>query len=178
MNLIEVETQNKIKLLAKDTVCKYYGIDIAKRTRKREYVLARSMYYKLLRENTKMSFQEIADSFNKDHATAMHSIKQLDGYMETELVLRADFAELQSIFLDGVDSQLLNKYDGEVQEESAQYLRLLQDFYQLKRRYNKLKEDHRKSIEMNSVLNSNYKSLFDRHRERENYYRRNGFIIK
>jgi len=71
MNLIEVETQNKIKLLAKDTVCKYYGIDIAKRTRKREYVLARSMYYKLLRENTKMSFQEIAKETNVSISTAL-----------------------------------------------------------------------------------------------------------
>lgn len=178
MNLTEIETQNKIKLLAKDIVCKHYGIDIAKRTRKREYVLGRSMYYKLLRENTRMSFQEIANSFNKDHATALHSIKQLNGYMEVDVILRADFADINNTFLDSVDSGLLEKYNGTPDEETPAYLKLLQDFYELKRRYNKLKRTHHESIETNTALNVKYRTLFAKHREREDYYYKNGFVIK
>lgn len=177
MNLIQIEQRNKIQSLAKNIVKKHFGIDIENNTRKREYILARSMYYKLLRENTKMSFQEIANIFKKDHATVLHSIKQLNGYMEYDVTLRADYAAIHSTFLDAIDNDLLDKYNGENPETTPEYLKLLQDFNELKKRYLDLKHDHQILVEASSVLNEKFKTLTDKHEAREKYYARNGFII-
>ena len=77
MNSIEEAIQNKqTKEVAKTIVNNYFGLDISRNTRQRRYVVARSIFYKILRYNTKMSFQDIADTFNKNHATVLHAIKQ------------------------------------------------------------------------------------------------------
>jgi chromosomal replication initiation ATPase DnaA len=61
------------------------------------------MYYKVLRANTNMSFQEIANTFNKNHATVMHSIKQLDGIMEMDYSLRSDYLSINDRFVQAID---------------------------------------------------------------------------
>jgi hypothetical protein len=54
------------------------GLDLKKPTRKRQYVLVRSLYYKLAREYTVHSLAKIGEMFNKDHATVLHGLKVFD----------------------------------------------------------------------------------------------------
>jgi len=58
-------------------VNKHFGIDIAEKTRKFEYVFARACYYYLCRKFGGFSFSKIAKSVNKNHATVLHGLKEL-----------------------------------------------------------------------------------------------------
>ena len=50
------------------------GLDISRKTRKRQYVDARALYYKLCRENTDASLEEIGTLVNRDHSSVVHSV--------------------------------------------------------------------------------------------------------
>jgi chromosomal replication initiation ATPase DnaA len=52
-------------------------IDISDTSRKQEFVYGRALFYKLARENTKLSFQKIGLKTNKDHSTVIHSIEKV-----------------------------------------------------------------------------------------------------
>jgi hypothetical protein len=53
------------------------GLDIRDNTRKREYVYARSLYYKLSRECTAFPLSEIGEVVGRDHAGVIHSINNV-----------------------------------------------------------------------------------------------------
>ena len=61
-NIIELET----------------GINVDIVSRKRNFVEARALYYKLLRDVLGMTLQSIADTVKKNHATVLHSINNFD----------------------------------------------------------------------------------------------------
>ncbi len=61
------------------------------KTRKREYVLARQMAYKILIETTKLTLEQIADFFEQDHTTAIHSKKTANNLIETNRGIRNDY---------------------------------------------------------------------------------------
>lgn len=56
---------------------KSVGFSILLNKRTMEMVEARSVYYKVCREKLNMSYQAIGNTLNKDHATVMHSIKNV-----------------------------------------------------------------------------------------------------
>lgn len=53
------------------------GIDITEKTREREVVFARSIYYKILRDTTLLSFKEIGSTTNQKHSTVLLSIERI-----------------------------------------------------------------------------------------------------
>ena len=67
--MIKVEIKNKIL----NTIQKVTGVDITTKTRKYEFIEARMIYYKLLRDRG-YSLQEIGDTLDKNHATVLHGI--------------------------------------------------------------------------------------------------------
>lgn len=176
----QIKKRERYKELANSIVCGYYGIDIGQPTRIREYVIARAMYYKILRANTNMSFQEIAKIFNKHHATVLHSIKQLDGIMEQDYSLRSDFLVINTKFTDAIEKIYSENLDEllDVEEESEEYYMLLSDFNDLNQRHRALRIAHKELIESNEKLNEKYKRLKNKHEEREYYYQRNGYVLK
>ena len=62
----------------KNIVDKVVGFDITAKKRQIEYVDARRIFYKIARTKTKHSFASIGNCLNRDHATALHGIKQFD----------------------------------------------------------------------------------------------------
>ena len=177
MNLIEEIAVNKqTKKIASTIVNNYFGISINRKNRQRRYVLARSIFYKLLRDNTKMSFQEIANTFNKNHATVLHSIKQLEGYMEYDSSLRIDYITINRMFLDSVDKILTEKFV-DAESDNPQYIDLLSSFNELKNKYDKIKEIHNILVVDSEKINEKYKKLKEFSDARENYYERNGYVI-
>ena len=59
----------------KHLVEKELQLNLDKKTRKREYVFARAVYYRLCHEFTKISLTAIGKNINKDHATVIHGLK-------------------------------------------------------------------------------------------------------
>ena len=59
-------------------VGKKLNLDLNRRSRKFEYVKARMMCYKILREQCNFSLQDIGRYFKKNHATVLHSLKEFD----------------------------------------------------------------------------------------------------
>jgi len=80
-------TQKIVREIVED----YYKIDITNKTRRRLYVEARALYYKLLRENTRLSMEQIGKGMNKDHSTVVHFIKQINNWIQYERELRTDY---------------------------------------------------------------------------------------
>ena len=58
------------------------GVNVEIVSRKRNFVEARAMYYKLLRDVLNMTLQAIGDTVNKDHATIIHSLNSVDDWMK------------------------------------------------------------------------------------------------
>lgn len=176
----QIKKRERYKELANSIVCGYYGININEPTRIREYVIARAMFYKILRSNTNMSFQEIANIFNKHHATVLHSIKQLEGIMEQDYSLRSDYLAINTKFTEAIEDIYSENLDEllDVKEESETYYMLLSDFNDLNKRHRALRKAHRQLVESNEELNGRYKRLKKKYDDREWYYHRNGFIIK
>jgi hypothetical protein len=72
-----METQITIEL--KKVVKEVTGVDVTQKSRKREVVEARAVYYKILKEiDKKKSLESIGESVGKNHATVIHSLNNYD----------------------------------------------------------------------------------------------------
>lgn len=170
----------KIKEVASDLVSSYFNLDINKETRQRAYIDARSYYCKLLRDEANFTFYEIANSFTptRNHATIIHSINRLNGFMEHNTAMKMDYTILNSLFSDQIDGLLLDKYGEEgMRDQMPRYRELVSDFQELKGKYKRLKKIHNDLVLTSEKLSSRYSKLEKIHNEREQYYRNNGFVI-
>ena len=79
--------------MIKEIVEDFYKLKIDLKTRQRKYVEARAIYYKLLRDNSRMSLA-IGKTMNRDHATALHSLKNIKDWLEYDEQLRQDYKTL------------------------------------------------------------------------------------
>lgn len=87
---------NQLKHIKK-LVDEYFDINIADRTRKREYVMGRMMFFKLCKEyQPKTPFIDIGGIVNQDHSSVVHGLKKIQDYLETEEDTRADLLFLQN----------------------------------------------------------------------------------
>lgn len=76
-----------------ESVLKVTGIDVKTKTKKRSVVEARAIAYNILRENLKLSYQQIGTFFNKNHATVIHSLNELPYMVKFN-------KQLENIYLD------------------------------------------------------------------------------
>lgn len=58
--------------------------DISIKTRKREYVEARYVYFKLCKDLTSSTLSKIGSSLNMDHASVLHGVKMFDDLIGQE----------------------------------------------------------------------------------------------
>lgn len=56
--------------------------DISKKTRRRDYVFARFLYYKVARDISKSSLSNIGKVVKRDHATALYGISKFDDLVD------------------------------------------------------------------------------------------------
>lgn len=89
-----------------------FGVNILDKCRKRNYVNARMVYAKILRdENT--SYQVIGQSLLKNHASIVYYVKSIDWLIEHDKLLRKKYRHCMSIINDDKDINLtmaLNRY--------------------------------------------------------------------
>tara|TARA_B100001559_G_scaffold225576_1_gene189551 strand:+ start:108 stop:569 length:462 start_codon:yes stop_codon:yes gene_type:complete len=150
-------TKEQIKKL----VIENTGIDIDNPVRKRSFVEARAIYYKLLREYTLLSLVEIGDYVKKNHATVIHGIKNLDSWCELDVNLKNKYLNIRS----GLDVLKEN-----IELDNA-------DIEKIVDRYIKLKQKASKLIESNKELLEQIKKLTNKYNEREKQLKKNGYIV-
>lgn len=66
------------------------NIDIRDTSRKRDYVFGRAIAYTIMRVNMSLTLEQIAKVFNKNHASIVHSLKELPYILK----YNSDFKEL------------------------------------------------------------------------------------
>jgi len=138
----------------------YYGVVISVRTRKQETIKARFMYYKLIRSNTKLSLEAIGKSLGYDHASVMHGVKQMNGWIANNRTFKNDYRVLQSKINN------VNNIADDIEEDTTA----------LVLEYAKLKELVRElSLERDEILNE-HRTLLEKHNKRERFYAKFGFI--
>ena len=181
MNTIDkiiTKKQEQAIRIARKVVEDYFELNLNRETRQKEYVTARSYFYKLLRDNTKMTLSRIAKEFNKNHATVLHSIVRLESLIDYDYTLETEYLSLNSIFLDYIDIEFLSKYDSDEEENHREgYYELMEDFRELSRKYNTLKKDYANLSKSSSKLTVKHNKMSELFHKRERFYAKNGFII-
>jgi len=84
-----------------EVVNHYFGLDIRKNSRKRENVMAKSIYYYIARKYTKRSLMAIGREVNRNHGTVLHGLK----------VYEEEKSQLESIKDDIVNTLGVTNYE-------------------------------------------------------------------
>ena len=98
-----IKEEIKTKIL--NTIQKVTGVDITTKTRKYEFIEARMIYYKLLRDRG-YSLQEIGDTLDKNHATVLHGINVFNDIKDYD----KDLMEKYSAAIQLLAGVKINKY--------------------------------------------------------------------
>lgn len=138
-----------------DIVSELSGIDIRKNNRQRQYIYARCVYYKVVRELTYASTKKIGKAVGRDHATVLHNLKHTFPIIER---YEKDFYRLYKHALDVVGAYLVEtNYNGESDDELHQFIanHYVKRNRELKAEIQSLKEENdglRNSIENEKVI--------------------------
>ena len=90
------KTNTKMLRLIATAVETITNCDVVERTRQREYVQARSIFYRFARDN-KQTLQAIGKFLKRDHATVMHSLKKFEQDVEYDSAFRANYNAVKDI---------------------------------------------------------------------------------
>ena len=90
------ETNTKMLEVIRKAVETITNCDVVERTRQREYVQARSIFYRFARDN-KQTLQAIGKFLKRDHATVMHSLKKFEQDVQYDSVFRANYNAVKDI---------------------------------------------------------------------------------
>lgn len=151
------------KKIIKRIVEEFYSLDITTKTRERNYVEARAMYYKIVRDNTKLSLEAIGKSVNRNHATVLHGIKTLSNWIDTEIIIKARYLllkdQIEEIKSIASNRNLIKEVDQD----------LLLEYTNLNRR-------HQEVLKENISLAKDLNKLREEHSKREKFYSKYGYI--
>ena len=90
------KTNTKMLEVIRKAVETITNCDVVERTRQREYVQARSIFYRFARDN-KQTLQAIGQFLKRDHATVMHSLKKFEQDVEYDSVFRANYNAVKDV---------------------------------------------------------------------------------
>ncbi len=141
----------------------FYELDITRNTRKRNYVEARAMYYKIVRDNTRLSLEAIGKTVNRDHASVFYGIKSLSNWIDTDRTIKARYR----LLVEQVEEFKSIATDRNLIKEVDQKLAL---------EFSRLNHRHKELLKENIGLALELKKLKEEHSKREQFYTRYGFI--
>ena len=144
----------------KEIVESYFELSISRNTRKRQYVEARAIYFKLCREFTQLSLEQIGKSVNRDHASVLHGVKSINTWVEVDKRMKNSMHILRN--------KIIN-YQIETDETVE-----LNESIVLK--YIELKEQVKELEVMNKNLSTDLNEITEKHNKREKFYLKYGFI--
>ena len=130
-------TQRIVREIVED----YYKLDITKVTRRRPYIEARAIYYKLLRDNTHYSLSAIGKTMEKDHATVLYFTRKAKDWIKFDKEFEQDYLALSERFNKAKELNPEAFTRSETLEGfwEGQYSRLDKEHKELKVRYNYIK---------------------------------------
>jgi len=144
----------------KEIVERYFEINISRNTRKRQYVEARAIYFKLCREFTQLSLGQIGKSVNRDHASVLHGVRSINTWVQVDKRMNNSMRILKN--------KIIN-YQVE-KDETVE----LNESIVLK--YIELKEQVKSQQETIDKLNIDLIEITEKHTIRERFYEKCGFI--
>lgn len=92
----------------KNMVEKMTGIKIDKKTRERDIVIARSIYYYFARKYTRESLQKITEMVGRNHSTLYNAIEKLPIHMEYDPFFKDVFEKIQDKFKQKKDGLIIS----------------------------------------------------------------------
>jgi hypothetical protein len=144
----------------KEIVESYFEISISRNTRKRQYVEARAIYFKLCREFTQLSLEQIGKSVNRDHASVLHGCRSINTWVEVDKRINNNMRILKN--------KIIN-----YQKEKDETVELNESIVL---KYIQLKEQVKWQEEMIQKLNTDLNEITIKHDKREKFYVKYGFI--
>ena len=144
----------------KEIVESYFELSISRNTRKRQYVEARAIYYKLCREFTQLSLEQIGKSVKRDHASVLHGVKSINTWVQVDKRMKNSMHILKN--------KIIN-YQIETDKTTE-----LNESIVLK--YLELKEQVKELEEINKTLSTDLNEITIKHDKREKFYFKYGFI--
>jgi hypothetical protein len=144
----------------KQIVESYFEISISRNTRKRQYVEARAIYFKLCRIFTQLSLEQIGKSVNRDHASVLHGIRSINTWEEVDKRMNNNMRILKN--------KIIN-----YQVEKDKTVELNESIVL---KYIQLKEQVKWQEEMIQKLNTDLNEITIKHDKREKFYVKYGFI--
>lgn len=104
--------ENKLETLQK-VIESRLDIKLKKNTRKKEYIFARALFYALAYDGKRFTYTTIGKYMGKDHATVLHSIKNVFPQIMFHNKYKSVYDELSLIVGDGIDEKtLITHQDG------------------------------------------------------------------
>jgi chromosomal replication initiation ATPase DnaA len=91
-SILEMPVSMQIEL-AKKRISEYYGVNIDLKSRKKEIVRARAMYYRWVRTNSILSYKSMAKTLGckHDHSTVIHALQVHQDFYDTDKSYRSDY---------------------------------------------------------------------------------------
>lgn len=80
--------------LIREIVEQHLKLDITTKTRKREYVEARGIYFYLTRQYTRMSLSSIGKTMGRDHSTVLHFERLMPHWLKHDIQLKEDYNKI------------------------------------------------------------------------------------
>ena len=122
--------------IIRDLVESHLGVNISCRSRKREVVYGRAIYYQLARDFTPHPLALIGGEINKDHASVLHGLKTFKNFRR--------WNEKQLISIYHTISRKLNQnifFDNSIRNKSDEqkFEFLLHHYITLKQKYQEIK---------------------------------------
>jgi septal ring factor EnvC (AmiA/AmiB activator) len=90
---------NRIKLL-KEIANQAFNLNVDHRSRKAEYIAARAICYKILKEECDMTYSYIGRAFNKNHATVLHAIDEFPWMVKADKEMEKTYRKILERWLN------------------------------------------------------------------------------
>lgn len=119
-------------------VSKELGLSLNRNTRRRDYVYARAIYFKLCREFSHATLTSIGKSVNRDHASVLHGLFVFDVIALHKDTILSSYTKIRNELLIQSDDDL-KKYNGE-NYYKIKYNQLIEDFQELQKKYDLINE--------------------------------------
>jgi hypothetical protein len=148
------------KQMIKEIVDNYFELNLKRNTRKRQYVEARAIFYKLCREFTKLSLEEIGKQVDRDHASVLHGIRSLNNWIEYDNRIKNNLRILRNKVRNFEDEK-----DNVIELDESIVLKYVQ-----------LKEQVKEQEEIINDLRKALADITEKHTRREKFYQKYGFI--
>ena len=145
--------------------------ELSAKSRERNNVYARSIYYKVCKEYTPYTLEEIAIVVGRDHSTVVHGLQKFESYIRHDPKFKKHYELIRESFIPIHD--LIDHVDEDFRELSIKFIVLQKEYKKLlvKQRVDRFKlvsflrseKTHIKFVDISKDLNSTQvEQMFER----------------